>query len=267
MSEPGDLYPDLWEELVARRRAGERVVLATVVAARGSTPRAPGARMLVLGDGAIRGTVGGGAHEAQVLAAAQALHRHGGIQLLTLDFSGGNDVAAGSVCGGQAQVFLEAIDPPRRVVIAGAGHVGYFLHRFLALVGISTVVVDPRPDFANPQRFPGAALRVVEFEQALAGLELSPADGVVIVTKGHEHDQVVLRQALATPVGYVGMIGSRRKVAVLFERLQAQGFDAAELARVHAPVGLAIGAESPAEIALAIAAQIVAWYRGAQQTS
>jgi xanthine dehydrogenase accessory factor len=261
MPEPGDPYPDLFETLVARRRAGERVVLVTVVATRGSTPRQAGARMLVLADGSIRGTVGGGVRESEIIAAARELHRRGGSRLLGVDLATGLGGEVGPICGGHMEVFMEAIDPPHRVVIAGAGHIAYFLHRFLSLLEMSTVVVDPRPEFANPERFPGAELRVVPFEEALAGLTLGTTDGVVIVTKGHEYDQSVLRQALATAAGYLGMIGSRSKVAAVFQHLRDEGVGEEQLQRVHAPVGMAIGAETPAEIALAIAAEIVATFR------
>lgn len=261
MARSVDPAPDLWEELVARRRAGERVVVVTVVAAKGSTPRAAGARMLVLADGSTRGTVGGGMREGELIAAARELHRRGGNSLVTVNFSEGCEGDNGPICGGEAEVFLEAVDPPRRVVIAGAGHIAYFLHRFLTLLELRTVVVDPRADFASPERFPGAELRVVEFDQALAGLSLTAADGVVIVTKGHQHDETVLHQALASGAGYIGMIGSHRKVAAVFARLREAGVSEEELRRVHAPVGLEIGAESPAEIALAIAAQLVAVFR------
>ncbi len=261
MPEAADPIPDLFEALVARRRAGERVVLVTVVATRGSTPRQAGARMLLLADGSIRGTVGGGVREAEIIAAAGELHRRGGCRRLDVDFEEGLAGGPAPLCGGHMEVFMEAIDPPHRVVIAGAGHIGYFLHRFLSLLEMSTVVVDPRPEFAHPERFPGAELRVVPFEEALAGLSLTANDGVVIVTKGHEYDESVLRQALATSAGYLGMIGSRRKVAELFGRLRAQGVSEEQLQRVHAPVGVAIGAETPAEIALAIAAEIVAAFR------
>ncbi len=261
MGEPTDLYPDVFEELSARRRAGERVVLATVVSTRGSTPRQAGARMLVLADGSIRGTVGGGVRESEIAAVARELHHRGGCRLLAVDFEEGLAGGPAPVCGGHMEVFVEAIDPLLRVVIAGAGHVGYFLHRMLALLEVRTVVVDPRAEFASRERFPGAELRVVEFGEALAGLALGASDGVVIVTKGHEHDECVLRQALATSAGYLGMIGSRRKVAAVFERLRSQGVGEEQLARVRAPVGLPIGAETPAEIALAIAAEIVATFR------
>lgn len=262
MSDPADLYPDLFEEIVRRRRAGERTVLATVVALKGSTPRDVGARMLVLEDGSIRGTVGGGVRESEVAEAARDLFESGGSALLSVDFHDGLTGGQGPVCGGMMEVFMERIDPPRRVVIAGAGHVGYFVHRFLRLLDIHPVVFDPRPDQATAERFPEATLVVRPFESGLEDLGLGPGDGVVIVTPGHTHDEDVLRQALATPAGYIGMIGSKKKVATVFERLRKAGFTDEDLARVHSPIGLDIGAETPAEIGLAISAEVLSVFRG-----
>jgi xanthine dehydrogenase accessory factor len=257
-----DLDPDLFEELVTRRRSGERVVLATVVAARGSTPRAPGARMLVLADGTILGTVGGGVKEAEVIAAALELHRRGGCRKLALDFESGLRGQDGPICGGAMEVFMERVDPARRVVIAGAGHVAHSLHRFLMVLGLHSIVLDERPGFATPERFPGARLVVAPFAGALSGLGLTGNDAVVIVTPGHTHDLVVLREALATPAGYIGMIGSATKVRTVLTSLRQEGLAEEQIARVHAPIGLDIGAETPAEIGLAIAAEIVAvWYK------
>jgi len=262
MSDPADLYPDLFEEIVRRRRAGERSVLATVVALKGSTPRDVGARMLVLEDGSIRGTIGGGVRESEVVAAARRLFERGGSTLVSVDFHEGLTGGTGPVCGGTMEVFMERIDPPRRVVIAGAGHVGYFVHRFLRLLDIHPIVLDPRPDQATGERFPEATLAVRPFEDGLEGLGLGPGDGIVIVTPGHDHDEVVLRQALTTRAAYIGMIGSKRKVATVFERLRGAGFSDDDLARVHAPIGLDIGAETPAEIALAISAEVLSVFKG-----
>jgi len=257
MGEPVDLYPDVFDEIVRRRRGGQVVVLCTVVEVRGSTPRAPGARMLVLADGSIRGTIGGGAKEAEIIELARRLLRDGGSSVVSLDCSAGLTGGDGPVCGGTMEVFMERLEPPRRVVIAGAGHIGYFLHRFLTVLEFHTIILDDRPDFACVERFPGATLRVQPFEEALADLALAGPDGVVIVTPGHVHDEQVLRVALATEAGYIGMIGSRKKVATVLARLERDGFAPDQLGRVHAPVGLDIGAETPAEIALAIAAEIV----------
>ncbi len=249
--------PDLFEELVRRRRLGERVVLATVVRVAGSTPRDAGARMLLLADGSIRGTVGGGVREADVITAARELLRRGGARLLAVDFDEGLRGGEGPVCGGSMEVYMERIDPARRAVIAGAGHVGHALARILAVLEFRVVVVDPRPEWASAERFPGATLVHEHFPDGIAGLELTPADAVVLVTPGHQHDRESLRCALDTPAGYVGMIGSKTKVATVFKALREGGVSDEQIARVHAPIGLAIGAETPAEIAVAIAAEII----------
>jgi xanthine dehydrogenase accessory factor len=256
-------YPDVFEEVARRRARGERVVLATVVRVQGSTPREAGARMLVLADGSIRGTVGGGVREADVIAAARAVLARGGSRLLAIDFqeglSGGGE---GPVCGGTMEVFMERIDPARQVVIAGAGHVAYFLHRALALLEFRTVIIDPRPEWASEERFPGATLVHAPFPEGIGRVPIAATDAVVLVTPGHQHDRESLRQALHTEAAYVGMIGSKTKVATVFQALREEGFGDDALARVHAPIGLDIGAESPAEIAIAIAAEIVAVLKG-----
>jgi xanthine dehydrogenase accessory factor len=257
-----DAYGDPFAEIVRLRRAGRRVVLCTVVSAVGSTPREAGARMLVLEDGTIRGTIGGGVREGEIVAAARDVFESGGARLVAVDFTAGVKGGEGPVCGGTMEVFMERIDPPRRVVIAGAGHVGLFVHRFLALLEVETVVLDERAELASGERFPGATLRVGPFDGGLADLPLGAGDGVVIVTPGHVDDEAVLRQALATDAGYIGMIGSGRKVATVLSHLRADGYDEGRIARVHAPIGIDIAAETPAEIALAIAAEIVSVWRG-----
>ena len=217
--------------------------------------------MLLDEDGGLTGSVGGGPKEAEVIEAARDLMRRGGARRLTLDFSTGLSDGDGPVCGGVMEVFMERIDARRVCHIAGAGHVAYALHRFLALLEFRTCILDPREDFNTEDRFPGAERRLVPFESCLEGLVPGESDAVVILTPEHRHDAVVLKQALATHAGYVGMIGSRRKVATLFKALEAEGVPRESLGRVHAPVGLDIGAETPAEIALAIAAELVQSWR------
>ncbi|HUX06177.1 MAG TPA: XdhC/CoxI family protein [Acidobacteriota bacterium] len=261
MTENRELYPDLLEELARLRREGRSVVMATVVATKGSTPRRAGARMLVLRDGSIRGTIGGGVRESEVIERARKLFRKGEAKLIALDFHEEGEGCDGPICGGEMEVFMERIDPVRRIVIAGGGHVGYFLHRFLSLLELKSVVFDERPEQANAERFPGAEIHVEPFDRGLESLKVGPNDGIVIITPEHKHDQVVLKQALATEAGYVGMIGSKKKIKAIFDNLRAEGVPQKQIARCHSPIGLDIGAESPAEIALAIAGEIVAHFR------
>ena len=164
---------------------------------------------------------------------------------------------------GAVRYFLEPLAPPITVYVFGGGHIAAFIVPLCDLLGFQTVVVDERADFASRERFPRATRLVVvpSFDNALAEPSLGPIgkDGyVVIVTRGHGGDLAILRQALRCRPGYIGMIGSRRKRQVVFDQLASEGFTADDLARVICPVGLPIGAETPEEIALSIAAQIVA---------
>ncbi|HET9707036.1 MAG TPA: XdhC family protein [Gemmatimonadales bacterium] len=149
-----------------------------------------------------------------------------------------------------------------RVVVFGAGHVGSAIANAAAVAGFRVVVVDDRPEFANPERFSNA-MRVItaSVDGALAQVAIAPQDAVVIATRGHRHDAVILERVATSGAGYVGLLGSRRKQAVVTKALQAAGVPAAALERVRVPVGLAIGAETPEEIAVSVTAELIAWRR------
>lgn len=161
---------------------------------------------------------------------------------------------------GSVRYFLEPLAPPITVYIFGGGHIGVRLAPLCHLLGFRTVVVDDRADFASRERFPLASELIVapSFDCALEDLPIGEDGYVVIVTRGHGGDEAILRQALRRRPGYIGMIGSLRKRALVFEQLAREGFTSADLARVVCPVGLPIGAETPEEIAVSIAAQLVA---------
>ena len=156
-------------------------------------------------------------------------------------------------------VLIEPLLPAETVFVFGAGHVAQPTARLAKMVGFRVCVVDDRPEFANADRFPGADdIRVVaEFDSALEGLEIGRSGYVVILTRGHLHDRTVLMQILRTEAGYIGMIGSRRKREQVFRSLREEGFSAADLNRVHSPIGIDIGAESCEEIAVSIVAELV----------
>jgi xanthine dehydrogenase accessory factor len=145
------------------------------------------------------------------------------------------------------------------VYIFGAGHVAQQLAPLATLVGFNTVVLDDRQEFANRERFPEAAEIIVleSFQRAMKDLEINADSYLVLITRGHAHDQTVLRQALATPAGYIGMIGSRRKRDAIYAALEKEGFSRQDFARVFSPIGLAIGAETPEEIAVCIVAELI----------
>lgn len=163
---------------------------------------------------------------------------------------------------GQAYA-LEPLAAPPQLLIFGAGHVSRPTAQMAALCGFAVTVVDDRPEFANAERFPWAETMVrPSLDDCFDGLPQGPEVSVVIVTRGHMFDAQVLAQALRTPSGYIGMIGSLRKRKAVYERLREEGFSDADLARVHCPIGLAIGAETPEEIAVSINAELIAHRAG-----
>jgi xanthine dehydrogenase accessory factor len=181
-------------------------------------------------------------------------------ELLAALCAAGTDIQAPvQVEAGGRRYFLEPCQGRPRAFLIGAGHVSLATAQAAALAGFSVIVFDDRPEFANRTRFPLAAeVAVTELDACFSGRTITPHDLVVIVTRGHVHDASVLAQTLATPAGYVGMIGSRRKRDAVYARLRAEGFSDAALARVRCPIGLDIGAETPGEIAISIVAELIA---------
>lgn len=160
------------------------------------------------------------------------------------------------------QVVLEHLTRPPRVIVFGAGHVGAAIARVAAAAGFRVAVLDDRAEFADAARFPPeVSVRAAGVAEAFAGLDLGGGDAVVIATRGHREDAVILERVAASAAGYVGLLGSRRKRAVLTRALTAGGVPAEALARVRVPVGLDIGAETPEEIAVSVVAELIAWRR------
>lgn len=332
----------LYFELHRQLEAGRPVILATIVRSWGSTPREVGARMLILEDGSIRGTVGGGCGEAEVWQAAMELFEEGGAKLVQVDLTDSPESDSGKVCGGRQEVlvehwdasraelaaaisralqgkesrwlatvlgrpgpplwktgvepeptalpvatrwleqfndpgldwqdqtyqtvtfegeqlecFVERLAPPPRLVIAGAGHIARPLCRMGALCGLAVVVVDDRPDYAEPKFFPEAAdIICCPFEDFFRR-SFGTDDYIVLVTRGHRHDEDCLRCLVGAQLGYLGMIGSKRRIRAVFDDLTSEGVSADWLGQVYAPIGLDIGARTPEEIAVCILAEII----------
>lgn len=162
------------------------------------------------------------------------------------------------------RLLFEISRPPLEMVICGGGHVGQAVAKAARLLDFRVTVIDDRPEFASRDKFPDPAVTLIaaDFIDALRSLRLTPATHLVIVTRGHRHDEICLREVIDRPVRYLGMIGSRRRTTTIREHLRRQGVDPAHLRRVHAPIGLDIGALTPEEIALAILAEIVLVRRG-----
>jgi xanthine dehydrogenase accessory factor len=254
------------EVLEAALRAearGERAALVTVVATEGSTPQKAGARMLVCADGRIVGTIGGGCLEAEMTWRAREAIEGGRAKLVSYDLTPEQAGEDGLVCGGRMQVFIEPIEGTPVLCLFGAGHVAQPLARMAKACGFRVELVDDRVKFANADRFPDADLIVVDpFGEAASKMTLGANSYAIVVTRGHKGDAEALRAVLGRGLRFVGLLGSRPKVVHIFAALREQGVSAEELAAVHAPLGLEIGAQTPEEIAVSILAEMIAVRRG-----
>jgi len=340
------MRPDIATEVLRLLRHGEDLAWVSIIENVGSSPRHPGSHMFVRENGAIVGTIGGGALEAHAIRMALEVLSARAARLESYTLTADDAAGLGMICGGSGlllvdhlshgdpdkmrlleavsellsrdelgslvtllptesepgwtterclirtadsslvgtpvcmelgvdtllgsgiaivtgektlRVYSEAMGARGTAFVFGAGHCGQSLIPLLNTVGFRTVLIDDRPDYANRERFPLADSIVIppSFDSAMDSLSVDENGYVVILTRGHLHDKTVLRQALDTNACYVGMIGSRRKVAQIFEALRAEGVEEAQLERVHAPIGISIGAETPEEIAVSIAAQLI----------
>jgi len=254
---------DIFEEIVRMRRAGIRGALATIVHTNGSIPSYESSRMLVRDDGSIAGTVGGGCVEAEVWAAAKDVIRSEQPRKMTFNLNHDAAYDAGLICGGTLEIFVEPILPQPVLYIFGGGHVSTAVARVVNQAGFAIGVIDDREAFANPERFPMASEIYANYEDAFAKVLPNSSSYILIVTRGHKDDMRVLAWAIDTDARYIGMIGSRRKVISVYKALEREGHSLEKFDRVHAPVGLDIGALSPEEIAVSIAAELIAVRRNA----
>lgn len=279
------------KEYMAR---GEDLVLAVVRETEGSVPRGKGAAMLIGSSGILKGSIGGGALEAAVLKAAQDCLAEKRSASLMFSLGTGGQIPTGMICGGTAAVWLQYIrfgdrtwqeqcdqailllkdgcsaqlgfdpfslplDPPERALLFGGGHIAKALTPILASVDFRVAVMDDRPEFATNERFPHAAQVVCgDFGHLERFFTFRDNDYAVLVTSGHQHDFEVEEQLLRRNLAYVGVIGSRKKTAAVNAKLKAAGIPEEKLAQVHTPIGLDIGAVTPEEIAVSIAAEMIA---------
>lgn len=252
-------------------------VLASIEQRSGSTPRGVGAHMLIRSDGSIAGTIGGGLLEAKVREDGASVWQTKAPVRKRMEFSGKDASESDMICGGQVEVLIEWVSPENAqdcealrsirkavdrlgsVYIFGAGHVSQALAQLTHLTGFYTIVLDDRDDYANLERFPFAdeIFTPTPIDAAFSDLSIDEYSYIVIVTRGHLQDKVVLDAALKTPAVYIGMIGSKRKCSLIFEDLKKAGWAEDALARVNAPIGIPISAETPEEIAVSIVAEMI----------
>ncbi len=252
----------MFGEIATAVGRGEPIALVTVVKIWGAAPCAPGTHLIVQADGGVSGTLGGEATDARAIQDAVRSLDSGQPMLTTyhLDPEGGESVGS---CGASIEVFIEPLRPEPHLVVAGSGYVAQSLARLAVPLGWRVTLLDDRSEFMSNASLPGSVESEVGDLATLIGQKrLNSGTAIVVVTRGHRSDGEALRAGLATSAGYVGMIGSASKVRSIFRALLQEGILPETLDRVHAPIGLDLGAKTPDEIALSIAAELQMWRRG-----
>ncbi len=253
---------NLYKLIATALERGESLALCTVTEAHGSTPRHAGSKMLVYEDGSLVGSIGGGELEHRVLGEALEALRTG--QPIKLNYSM-TDPARGDpgVCGGQVEIYVEPIFPREKIVVIGGGHVGKAVVHLAKWLGYTVAVSDDRPEFCTPEMNPGAdEFYPLPMDELPRHLNLNRSTALILTTRGSDVDVDGLPPLLESKAGYIGVIGSKRRWATTVAGLKAKGVSEAAIARVHAPIGLELNAETPEEIAVSILAEIIMLKRG-----
>lgn len=254
---------DVLAAALAAEQAGEPAALVTVVSTQGSTPQKAGAKMVVYPDGRIVGTIGGGCVEAEMTWRARQVIEARRPQLASYELTADQPGEDGLICGGRMEVFIEPIEGTPTLCLFGAGHVAQPLARMAKSVGFRVEVADDRVKFANRERFPDADLMVVDDFPAAAGkMTLGRETYAVVVTRGHKGDAEALEAVLGKGLRFVGLLASRPKLVHLAATLEERGVPPSEIAAIHSPLGLEIGAATPEEIAVSVLAEMIAVRRG-----
>lgn len=250
---------NLFQKIIDLQKANKPGVLVTVISAKGSVPREAGAKMLVQPGGQINGTIGGGAVEKMVIEEALDTLETGKARTVKHDLDDKQGADTGMVCGGNMEFFMEPLLSDGRLYIFGGGHIALHLSRMADMLDWPYAVIEDREEFCNAQRFPNADELILKNPPEFAeSHSFSKKDFIVLITRGHEHDYEIMRKVLSKPSAYLGMIGSKVKRRDIYRRLQNEdGYSADDLKKIHSPIGIDIGAETPQEIALAIMAELI----------
>jgi xanthine dehydrogenase accessory factor len=247
-------------------KTGESVAIATIVRTEGSTPRKPGTKMIIMKDGKIIGTMGGGDLEQRVIEEALEAIRQGEprITSFTLDVEKGK---LDMMCGGKLDVYIEPILPDEKLIIFGAGHITRSLAPLIKKAGFKVSVVEDSPDFLQKDKFPETEdLVLTDMEQFARDLPSDPWTYIVLLSRGFSKDKAILTQLIQKDFKYIGMIGSMTKIMAVKEDLQKQEIPKEAFSKLQAPIGLDIGGETPEEIAISIAAEMISAKKGKLET-
>ncbi|MCE1247864.1 MAG: XdhC/CoxI family protein [Firmicutes bacterium] len=249
-------------ELIAENR---QAVVTTIINATPGTPRKIGAKMLVMDDGSILGTVGGGMFEKKVIDEAVKLIKTGEPAIINEDLSP-SPGGLGAVCGGAITIFLEPIIKTSKMFIFGAGHVGKAIAEMAQYLDFSLHIVDDRPEWANKENYPmNCTLWTGNMFESAESIPADKNSVIIILTRSWKLDEGILRRVLKKEYQYLGVIGSSNKIKTHKDNLAAEGFTEEDYSKVYAPIGLPIGAYSPHEIAVSILGEIIAVMKGKRQ--
>jgi len=237
------------------------LALCTVVEKKGSGPRNAGAKMIVRADGTTYGTIGGGNVErALVDECLKAIKEHKSrkVSFNLSKSQRGGALETGMICGGELTVLVDVIEPARRLIIVGTGHVALPLAKLATVVGFKVIIVDDERKLANKERFPTAETIIAgDYSQLLSEFVITPTDSIVIAHGEPEHDYAALKEVIEKNTAYIGLLGSTTKKEILTERLRTEGVKEVHIKTLHTPTGLDIGAETPEEIGISILAEII----------
>ncbi len=256
--------PGYYQILASSVERDEILWQVTIVATEGSTPAKPGMKMLIPLSQKVQGNLGGGELEHLVIQRIRSEQPEQPLlQSYALSEQGGGVTLAGElstsmICGGKVTLFIEPLHPPQLLQIVGAGHCGRALAHLAGFCGFHPRLIDNRREIlAEIPAEIRADTAFSDFSDLDSILRFGPSSLIVIMTHGHTHDQHALEQCLGKPCRYLGMIGSAKKVSATLATLRAKGFSSEDLERVHAPVGLPIGSQTPYEIAISILAELI----------
>ena len=248
---------DIFEEIVKIRAEGGEAALATITAIKGSTPRSEGSKMLIRSDGSTVGSVGGGIAEAQVCKEAMEVIKECKTRMLHFNLTEKKGAEEGMICGGNMDILIEPVMTSPNLYVFGGGHISFSISKIGKMLGFKVTIIDDRPEFANSDRFPEAdEIIAQDLKEVFLKINVNKSSYIVIVTRGHLQDELVLEWAVKTEAKYIGMIGSKKKFTLTKKHLEDK-FKLKEIKRIHCPIGLDINAQTPEEIAVSIISEII----------
>jgi xanthine dehydrogenase accessory factor len=251
---------EYYQKVVELTAGNQPLWQASIICTEGSSPARAGMKLLITCQGAVYGNLGGGELEHKIIEFVRE-RQTTEPQQLSFDLGSGelgDHNPTAMICGGSATVFIEALYIPNQLFIIGAGHCGKALGHLAKLCGFWVHLVDNRQDILDG--IPEESFHMKQYNDFSAisqAVSFGPNSWIIIMTHGHLHDKEVLQQCLSQDFRYLGMIGSKHKVAETFALLRSQGYSADQLQNVHAPIGLPIGSQQPYEIAISIMAELI----------